>query len=745
MRATRVALLVVLLSFLAALELADASGDLWKALAAGSPTGLQWVRIGGPLGGLGYDVRMRPDNPDIVYVTDAWSGVHVSTDGARSWATANDGIITRSGPSGDAIPVFCLTIDPSNPDIVWVGTQNTRGVYKSLDGGRSWVQKQNGIAESDGISFRGFTVDPRDSNTVYAAAEISSFAWTQDRRARTGSQFDLTKGVVYKTTDGGAHWTAIWRGDNLARYIWIDPRDPDVIYVSTGIFDREAANSDAGRGVSGGLGVLKSTDGGRSWQVLGREKGLQNLYVGSLFMHPLNPDILLAGTGVFVVPYNDAAGVYLSTDAGETWQRVLRAGHLGEAFTSVEFCSADPDVAYAASNSAVYRSNDGGHTWQRLTEGLFWGPPGVYVGVPIDLQVDPRNADRIFANNYGGGNFLSEDGGRTWSVASIGYTGAQMHEVVVLAADSARVYAIGRTGPFRSSDGGATWEGLNYKPASFGEWYTIAVDPSDTNKVLVSDEHQGVLLRSMDGGQRWSVIFRQPDVNANDPQKRYGFKTIAFAPSDAAVVYAGLCRDRVSIDGGRAGIGLGVYKSVNGSLSWSKARDALIASQNVNVLVVDSLDAQQVYAGTVTGGILKSVDGGDTWKVFNRGLRGMDVRALVVDPTQPDTLFAGVEGGGVYKSTNAGETWASSSSGMDPQAAIRDIVIDPTNSRTLYAADLRTGVYRSVDGGKTWSKLNQGLRTRAVTALSISADGGFLYAGTEGEGVFRLYLSPGGG
>ncbi len=75
---------------------------------------------------------------------------------------------------------------------------------------------------------------------------------------------------------------------------------------------------------------------------------------------------------------------------------------------------------------------------------------------------------------------------------------------------------------------------------------------------------------------------------------------------------------------------------------------------------------------------------------------------------------------------------------MDPNAVVHSIVIDPANTQVVWAADIRSGVYRSVDGGKTWTRTNQGLRTRAVNALSISADGQVLYAATEGEGVFRL-------
>lgn len=700
----------------------------------GPPEGLTWVKTGGPLGGLGYDVRMHPDNPDVMYVTDAWSGVNMSTDGGRTWIASNEGITTRTGPSGDAIPIFSLTIDPHNPNIIWAGTQGIRGIFKSVDGGRTWVEKVNGIIEREGITFRGFTVDPRDSNIVYAAAEISSFVWAGE--PRIGREFDLTKGVVYKTTDGGEHWTAIWRGDNLARYVWIDPRNPNVLYVSTGIFDREAANSDARTNTPGGVGIIKSTDGGRTWRALNAASGLKNLYIGTLFMHPQNSDILLAGAGNNA--YREGSGVYLSTDGGETWTQALTTG--SEPITSVEFSLSDPNAAYAGSPSAIYHSTDGGRTWQRVTTGRIWGPLGIRAGFPIDFQVNPRDPNRLFANNYGGGNFLSEDGGRTWVVASRGYTGAQLHDLAVYPTDPRRVYVIGRTGPFRSLDGGTNWEGLNFEPATFGEWYAVALDPQSPQNVLISDEHQGVLLLSTDGGLHWQIVFRHPQVDASDFRRRHGFKAIAFAPSDPRVVYAGMSRERRNIDEGRADPSFGIYKSTDGGLTWREANDTNTKTQNINDIAVDPRDANVAYAATVKSGMFKTTDGGKSWRAINAGLAVLDIRALSIDPQNPQTLYAGAEGGGVYKSTDGGTRWVSISAGMDPQAAIRSIVIDPTNSQVVYAADLRTGVYRSEDGGKMWVRINDGLRTRAVKALAISTDGKVLYAATEGEGVFRLNL-----
>ncbi len=700
--------------------------------------GLHWVKTGGPLGGLGYDVRMRPGSPDVMFVTDNWSGVNMSVDGGRTWYASNEGIITRAGASGDAIPIFSLTVDPHNPDVVWAGTQNNRGIFKSADGGETWAEKTDGVVERNGITFRGFTVDPRNSDIVYAAAEVSSFAWAGENRM--GREFDLTRGVVYKTIDGGENWQAIWRGDNLARYIWINPDDPDVIFVSTGIFDLEAANSDHVRNEPGGVGILKSTDGGQTWKSLGRENGLKNLYLGSLFMHPEDPDILLAGAGNNAYPAG--SGVYLSTDGGDTWQHVLAPGYV---VSSVEFATSDSEVAYAAGPGRFWRSEDGGHSWVIVTGGSaaggIWGPPGVRAGFPIDFQVDPRDQDRIFVNNYGGGNFLSEDGGRTWSDASRGYTGAQLHDIIVDPTDPQRVYVIGRTGPFCSADGGTTWEGLNYKPATFAEWDAVTLDPANPRNILVADEFEGSILRSADGGRTWDLAF--PAGRTRGVSDRHGFKAIVYAPSNPRIVYAGMRKGRRTINGGGFYVGpsFGVFKSIDGGKSWLETNHGLeTTDKNINAIAVHSREPDIAYVATWRDGIFRTTNGGESWQPINQGLRVLDIRGLAIGPENPEVLYAGAESGGIYKSIDSGASWQQSISGMDPQASIRDIVVDPTSSQIVYAADLRTGVYRSDDGGGLWIRINEGLRTRAVKALAISSDGSTLYAATEGEGVFRMDL-----
>lgn len=683
----------------------------------------EWVRTGGPIGGLGYDVRIRPDDPDTMLVTDAWAGTFMSTDGGTTWFPTNEGITTRTGPTGDAIPVFCVTIDPTDPDIVWVGTQNVRGIFKSVDGGLTWAEHDNGVTEYDGITFRGFTVDPHNSDVVWAAAEISS--WAGGRPARTGRGFDLVEGVVYRTTNGGADWTPVWRGDNLARYIWIDPTNSNTVYVSTGIFDREAANSDPESGIPGGEGILKTTDGGSTWTHA--NKGLGNLYIGSLFMHPDNPQVLLAAAGSNV--YHEGTGVYLSTDGAATWEPVLiDPNEESEGFHSVEISIADPEIAYAASSNRVYRSEDAGRSWTVMTPpGTAWGEPPVRGGFPIDLQVDPRDANRVFINAYGGGNFLSTDGGRTWTVASTGYTGAQTRGVAVDPNHPGRVWVTGRSGLFVSTDGGSTWTGQSpFDPYPTFEGMALAI-ATDGSLLEADSVERGVAYGD---GQEWR--YAQP--NWPYPQ---AVRSMTFSASNPAIAYAGVGAFFTpsyfddSLPGG------GVHRSDDAGRTWQPANDDASESAHVTGLAVDPGDPSRLFAATVDTGLLRSLDGGATWKVVS-DRSDTPMFAVAVHPTDPNLILAGSRG--ILRSTDGGDSWIQSTSGVAPESTFVDFEFGPLDLDVVYAADIGSGVYRSDDAGQTWEAINNGLRTRAVNDLAISHDGNHVYAATEGEGVYRLDL-----
>jgi photosystem II stability/assembly factor-like uncharacterized protein len=702
------------------------------AVCGSSPTANRtWISTGGPIGGLGYDIRMRPDNPDVLFVTDAYAGVCKSTDSGATWFPANNGLPATSGMSGDAIPAFSLTIDPNHPDTVWVGMQFTSGIFRSDDGGQAWRSMNtghNGIQEH-GLTVRGIAVEPGNSDVVYVTGEVSSGEWNGAQRLARG--LDMVKGVVYKTTDGGRTWTRLWYGDNLTRYVWIHPEDHNLLYVSTGLFDRGAANGDPEKGVPGGVGILRSRDGGGTWEVLDERNGFRadELYFGSLSMHPQDPRILLAASGNDI--YEVSGGVYRTENGGDTWTKVLDVRNM----SAVEFSTSDPNVAYAGSRAGLFRSDDAGRTWTRIGEAQ-WGSPDVVAGFPIDIQCDPRDPDRLFVNNYGGGNLLSEDGGRTWAVSSKGCTGALMHAVAVAQADAEIIYAAARSGLFASEDGGENWVGLAYGPARSVEGLTIAADPFDPKHVIASLVDAGPApLVSFDGGRTWEVT--GTDLFFGETHLVDGIAIrFVFAPSTPGRVYALASHGMCGV-GCPGRMGPGILASDNGGGTW---RPSGLTGENVSALVVSPSHDGLLYAGTFSGKVARSDDAGSTWRWVSQDVSsGLALTSLAMDPADSQKLYAGLDGGAILLSQDGGATWRRSASGMPAEMTVTSLVADPTRAGTVYAGTIG-GVYVSSDGGASWKVMGTGLTVRAVKDIALSADGRVLYAATYGAGVARIDL-----
>ena len=726
------------------------------------PEGYDWIRTGGPPGGLGYDIRIHPQISEVVLVTDNPSGINKSYDGGRTWHQRNGGITVRTGSSGEDIPIFSVTIDPGNPDHVWCGTQYSRGIFLSVDGGDNWTQKDNGIVEDAEISFRGFAIHPRNSDTVLAAAEIST--------EYQGLTFNKTRGVIYKTVDGGDTWYEVWRGDNLARVLLYDYLHPDTLYCSTGIFDREAYNSDGATMDPGGVGILRSYDGGETWTPV--NQGIDNLYTGYLEMHPENPLILYAAAGCHT--YHSGLGsIYRTTDGGDHWTSVLD----DNCFSAVTISRSDPDLVYAFNSEACFRSTDAGESWTRLTKSYenSWGPPGIKPGIPISAAVDPVEKDRVFVNNYNGGNFLSEDGGATWVNASQGYTGADIRDIQVNPDRPEELYATGRTGGFKSVNGGKQWNGIGYGIAGTEMLFLSALEGRFDTLYALSDGELAVKA-SFDGGQHWENIFVL-DSAQSDERGFHRFSDIQAAPSDAQVLYAGT--EAVQNIGNLEPNGYtsyGMYRSLDGGTSWTAVNSGLPGSSRiVNTIAVHPYNASMVYIGTFNDGIYRSSNGGDSWEAVNNGLGSSDIRSIAIDPVNPLVMYAGSGNGmGIYKSENGGDLWVESNvgfrltcpsflssfgkgaEGMDLTSAppvflsldyqsiewtkILDIVVDPADPTHVYAADFSAGIHYSADAGQSWALINSGISLRTATCLDISRDGTVLYAGIKGDGVLRLVL-----
>jgi photosystem II stability/assembly factor-like uncharacterized protein len=678
---------------------------------------------------------MRPDNPDVMFVTDAHAGVSKSVDGGRTWFPSNEGI--QKGIGND-VPIFCLTIDPHDYDVIWSGTQLIGHVYRSDDNGASWVEMDSGINQR-GRSIRGITIDPNHPEVVYAASEVDASVWEEE--AHQPGAYG-TYGEVYKSTDGGQSWIRIWSGENIARYIWVDPRDSLRIYVSTGIFDRAAANSTPES--TGGVGILRSEDGGQSWTVLNESNGLSGLIVPSLFMHPENPDILVAA-----VSNPGIGGVFVSVNGGDTWTRMTAGPTASDA---VEIALSDPNIWYSATEGSISRSDDAGQTWETFS----LATPDRTAGMPIDLQVDPRDPFRIFDNNYGGGNFLSTDGGQTWVDASKGYTGATIAGMLVSPRDASDILVGANTGGFHSTDGGASWPGTGLSSAT---------QILDTPEGLIVGDAGGNIWHSLDQGGSW---VRTPvvDLSAEMEAGRMdidvaSMRALVAAPSHPTVLYTGfnnpLCLSR------RVDLCLSampnMYRSADGGHSWQELLSTPFANQTVLSIAVHPDDSQKLYAATITG-LFLSMDGGASWEkvesfndavgqipVVDSGdpIAQFDLRVVtdvVFDPFNPQLLYAASLQGAVWRSRDGGETWDQAAAGMDPNELVVKLLPDPGHPQLIYAASTFSGVFVTLDGGEVWQSINDGLDSRNITNLALSADGSVLYAGTGASGVFRLGGTP---
>ena len=560
-------------------------------------------------------------------------------------------------------------------------------------------------------------------------------------------------------------------GDNLARVLVYNYLHPDTVFCSTGIFDVEAANSDIVNGILGGVGILRSFDGGETWHTA--NKGIDNLYLGFLDMHPTNPDILFAAASNNATSYppnNSLGGIYKTSDGGDNWDKVLAKG---ETHNAVAVSKSNPDIVYAIGTN-VNRSDDGGDTWRKInTEGP-WGPPGIYPGFVISAVVDPDDPDIVWVNNYGGGSFVTYDGGNTWRNSSNGYTGAQLRDIASIPSNPNVCYIASRTGPFATYNGGEDWIGINYQN-SLGECYTIEVFPDNPNEILASVDWSGAMQKSKDGGLSWDVVFQHPDVGGN-PDSRHGFRDIKIAPSNNNIVYAGMGKViNVGMIDPSPEPSYGMYKSTDRGETWTQINQGLAYSgKTINSIAIHPHNPDIVYVGTYIDGIYKTIDGGLNWIMVNDGLHSSDIRSIAIDPFHPDTIYAGSGNGkGLSITYNGGELWGSINKGiplvcptylssygeavlgMDltkppitnntinytvPWTKIMDIVIDPTNAKNIYAADLSSGVLFSKDHGANWANITEGMGIKAITCLSISTKGNVLYCGSEGGGVYRIAL-----
>lgn len=482
-------------------------------------------------------------------------------------------------------------------------------------------------------------------------------------------------------------------------------------------------------------GVWKTTDAGATWTKVFST----TLSIGSLILHPSDPSTVLVGTGeanpggVAIYPGD---GLWRSTDAGGTWARIglEQSGHIGRLAVHPSaparyFAAALGRYRSRTQERGIYRTTDAGSTWQRV---LFLNDT---TGA-ADVIVDPGNPNRVIAAMWtrhrpitysiiGGGSsalYLSNDAGATWAMITAGFPSQQptLGRVSLNAARSnpAVVYALasngtGVNGVYKSTDGGAGWTQVATGSAFSGEgqvWYNnvITVHPSNPDIVIAGMTD---IYRSTSGGSTWSRIGTGIHVDHH---------AVEFDPLNPNRVISGN-------DGG-------VYTSTNLGTSWTQAPNLPISQFYAGT--IDYTNPSRIYGGMQDNGTARTLTGAlNDWQEIYGG----DGFTVLVDPTNPNRIYAEYQNGGLAFSTNGGGSFQSGTSGIsgtDRKNWHTPFVMDPSVPLTLYTGTQR--VYRTTNGMAGWTAISGDLtrgangRIGTLTTLAVArTDGQVIYTGAD--------------
>lgn len=588
------------------------------------------------------------------------------------------------------------------------------------------------------------------SNTVYAGAAT---------------------GGLWKTTDGGNTWTALTdEQDSLAMgHIAIDPNNSNIIYAGTG-------ESNMSCDSHYGAGILKSTDAGATWALIGQSY-FNETSISKIVVDPSNSNIVWAantrGTGGFIcISKGGTYGIWKSTDAGNTW--TLSLGNSQTALTNsyafdLIMDYTNSQILYAAiRESGIWKTVNGGASWTKLAGGL----PTSNIGV-IDMAIDPNNSNILYATfeslSTGAhmNNYKTTDGGSTWSVigkpsslcssycwycmyidvapngyiflggvslyrstnggtsfSSVSTSGIHVDQHSITYPDSSTVWVGNDGGVYKSTSWGSSWTQVN-DPLFITQFYPGAsLHPTNANFALGGTQDNGSLRWT--GTNSWTELYGGDGaftaIDHSDPNNDY------YVSSQY----------------------LNIVKTTNGGSSFSSATNGLTDANTTNApfiapYVICPNNAAILIAGS--NNVWKTTNYASSWSSnspdpIDPG--GQQIRSLAFAPsdTSCNTYLAGLKDGKMYRTTNGGASWTNITGSL-PARGINDIAIEPTNANIAYVALSGYGgshLYKTTNllgSTPTWFATDTGIPDIPVNAVLIDpTDTNYVYIGSD-IGIFR--------
>ena len=697
--------------------------------------GLRWRSIGPPRGGRVPAVAGDPKNPLVFYMGTEGGGVWKTYDAGRYWQNVSD-------PYFKTASIGALAVAPSDPRVVYVGTGETSqhvdiqagdGVYKSTDGGTTWVNVGLGATRH----IARIVISPRDPNLVYVAAFGHEFSSNPDRG-------------VYRSQDGGRTWQKILYVSERAGAVDLsmDPSNPKVIYAAIWQFVRKPWSETSGGPDSG---LYKTTDGGDHWTNISHNPGFPQGILGKIGVSIANSQ----PSRVYAVVEARHGGLFRSDDSGATWHLMnANRSFLYMAFWYMHVIAdpQDPNTVYVP-QVTMWKPTDGGHTLK---------PVEYEHGDNHALWIDPTNSRRMIEGNDGGA-IVTLNGGDSWSTEMNQPT----EEIFKMAVDDQYPYRVYGT-PMDNDAVSCPSETMG--PAI--EWkdcYTVGsaesgfISPQAGHPDIVvagavgSSEGGGGNLYQYNvrtGQQRMITVWPEDQYQSPEIDVKYRFYftfPVLFSPHDPNTLYAAAQYVFRSTDLGTSWQVISpdlthddksLMMHLDGPISSQKLSSQYIST--IYSLAESPLQAGELWAGSDDGSVHYSPDGGKTW--VDRSPKDLPqwtgIYSIEVSSRDPGTVYIAPNRHELSDhtpylemTTDYGKTWHRIDRGIPDGDYAWVIREDPVRRGLLYAGT-EGGIFISFDDGANWQSLRRNMPVVAVRDMKVKNDD--LVAATHGRAFWIL-------
>ena len=582
-------------------------------------------------------------------------------------------------------------------------------------------------------------------------------------------------GGIFKSTDNGNSWvskTDFFPSLSIGALV-IDPNNSSVIYCGTG-------EANISTDSYAGFGMLKSTDFGETWNLSGLE---ESRHIAEIEVHPLNSNIIYAVVSGGLYSKSENRGIYKSTNAGASWNRVL---FLNDSTSAIDVAvdPGDLNIVYAAMwerlrgpsfrkaagiNTGIYKSTDGGANWTQLLTGL--PTPNAILG-RISIAVAPSNPDYVYAlykqastpngsDNYFHSFYKSTDKGNNWTQMPPGILPGEFSSfgwyfgVLEVDPNNPELVYCADIDIFKSTNGGNSWQNITFSySGSFDEQHpdqhALWIDPTNQNNLICGND--GGLFTTSSGTNPWTKSYDLPisqfyasEIDYLQPEiKLGGTQDNGTLMSDGSInnwdfIYGG-DGFHTKVDYSNSNIiyaesqNGGIGRSTNGGQSFNNIRNGIDFTRTnwSTPYVLDILDPQILYFGTYK--LHKTTNRGSSWTVISPDLtRGPNGRlgtiTCVTSAVESDSvtrvIYVGTDDAKLSVSTNSGTSWEDRT-GILPQRYMTDVLADRRDPATSYVTlsgynldETNPHIFRTTDCGVNWTDISGNMPDVPVNSIII--------------------------